>query len=72
MWGGGGGGGVRVDVNEGNEVFVKIKKDLFFFLGGGVRWIRGLVGGQRVDEMFWGKFTKKKWGGGGGRLGGWM
>ena len=26
----------------------------------GVGGIRGLVGGQRVDEMFWGKFTKKK------------
>ena len=24
-----------------------------------------MVGGQRVDEMFWGKFTKKKPGGGG-------
>ena len=60
FWGRGG-----VDVNEENEVFVKIKKKIFF-LGGGGRGIRGLVGGQRVDEMFWGKFTKKNRGGGAG------
>ena len=53
-----------MDVNEENEVFVKIKKRFFFFFWGG--GIRGLVGGQRVDEMFWGKFTKKKIRGGGG------
>ena len=43
------GGGVRVDVNE-IEVFVKIQKKIFFFLGGGSgggRWGgRGRVGGS--------------------------
>ena len=33
---GGGGLGVRVDVNEELNFFVKIKKKIIFFLGGGV------------------------------------
>ena len=48
-WGGSGwrrgGGGVRVDVNEELEVFVKIQKKSFFFLGGRVGGGGGL-GGQ--------------------------
>ena len=50
--GGGSGYGVRVDVNEENEVFVKIQKKKFFFLGGGgggggPSW--GVGVGVRVD-----------------------
>ena len=42
-----GGGVVRVDVNEENEVFVKIKKRFFFFFFGG--------GGGSGDSGFgWG------------------
>ena len=52
---GGSGYGVRVDVNEENEVFVKIQKKIFFFFGGGggggwgVQWGWGSGWGVRVD-----------------------
>ena len=68
-----GGGGVGLGGQGGCErrieVFVKIQKKNFFFLGGGVGG--GGVGGVRVDVneelKFLGKFTKIKIRGGGGR-----
>ena len=60
----GGGGGVRVDLNEELEFFVKIQKKI----GGGGGGV-GLVGGQGGCvpklEVFV-KIKKKKFGGGGG------
>ena len=46
-----GGGGVRMDVNEELNFFVKIQKTFFFFWGGGGRGGGGVVelGGIRVD-----------------------
>ena len=81
--GGVGGRGIGLVGGQGGcerriEVFVKIQKKKFFWGGGSI----GGVGldGVRVDMIeefkFWGKFTKKKLGGGrggwvwGGRVGG--
>ena len=63
----GGGGGVgRGGCEQRIEVFVKIQTKLFFFWGGG-----GSGWGVRVDVnevlKFWGKFTKKNFGEGGGK-----
>ena len=68
--GGGGGGWVGLGVGQGGCENSKKEK----LGGGGVRGRgrgegRGQVGGVRVDVIeelkFLGKFTKKKWGGGG-------
>ena len=69
---GGGQGGCERRI----EVFVKIQKKKFFFLGGGGRvcWgvgvgLRGQSGCERRIEVFV-KIQKKIFGGGGGRGGG--
>ena len=65
---GGGQGGCERRI----EVFVKIQKKNWGGGGRGEGWVGG--GGVRVDVIeelkFLGKFTKKKIGGGGGRVGG--
>ena len=80
----GGGGGGRVHGGSGLggqdgcerriEVFVKIKKKIYFFLGGGSGW--GVMVDVNEELKFLCKFKKKNlgggWvvGGGGGRWGG--
>ena len=62
---------VRVDVNEENEVFVKIKKRFFFFWGGGGFGGFGVWLGVRGWMRCFGENSqKKKFGGGGGGGGG--
>ena len=76
---GGLGGGVGLWGQGGcerrTEVFVKIQKTIFFFLGGGGGGVGlGGGGGVRVDVnqelKFFGKFKKKMEGGEGGPWGG--
>ena len=75
-WGGGSIGGSRLGGQDGCErrieVFVKIKKKIFFFWGGGVG-LGGQVGCERRIEVFV-KIQKKNFffggGGGGGGQGG--